>query len=113
MFLDMLDSQIEQLTDKAKMVKQSLYCLLSAIASFLFCSVFAGAANLNEWVGLAALGTGTLGICLFLMGLGWAMRELSQSMIPLEEANDHLKVVTAHYLAKEQNGTNFKMAQSA
>lgn len=113
MLLEILDSQIEQVTDKARMIKNGLYCLLAAIAAFLFCSVFAGAAELNEWLGTAALGLGILGIGLFLNGLRWAMREISLSLSPLEQENAHLKVVTAHYLAKSRSVKVMKFSKSA
>ena len=113
MLLDMLDAQIEQVTDKAQMIKKALYCLLSAIAAFLFCSVFAGAAELGEWISSAALAMGVIGVGLFLVGLAWAMRELSLSLSPLEQEGAHLKVVTAHYLAKSRNSKRFKIVESA
>ena len=113
MLLDMIDSQIEQVTDKAKMIKKGLYCLLAAIAAFLVCSVLAGAAELHEWVSMAAFGMGMVGVTLFLVGLAWAMRELSLSLTPLEEESEHLKVVTAHYLAKSRMGRKLKIAESA
>ena len=109
----MLDVQIEQVTDKAQMIKKALYCLLSAIAAFLFCSVFAGAAELGEWISSAALAMGVIGVGLFLVGLAWAMRELSLSLSPLEQEGAHLKVVTAHYLAKSRNSKRFKIVESA
>lgn len=113
MLLDLLDSQIEQVTEKARIIKKGLYCLLAAIAAFLFCSVFAGAAELNDWLGTAALGMGIIGIGLFLGGLIWAMRELSLSLSPLEQENAHLNVVTAHYLAKSRSRTITKFSKSA
>ena len=113
MLLAMLDAQIEQVTEKARMVKQGLHCFLAAIAAFLFCSVLAGAAELHPWISMAAFGTGILGICLFLMGLGWAMWELSLSLTPLEQESRHLKVVTAHYLAKSKESKRFKVAETA
>lgn len=112
MLLDMLDSQSEQITEKAKMIKTSLYCFLCAIAAFLFCSVFAGADELYEWVGTAALGAGVLGVGLFLAGLGWALRELSLALDPLQAEKEHLKVVTGIYLAKSTDGTILKASET-
>ena len=113
MLIEMLDSQSEQITDKARMVKKSLNCLLTAIASFLFCSVLTGAEDLNEWIGAAALGMGILGVLLFVIGLWWAKRELSLSLEPLEAEKEHLKVVTAIYMAKSRGATSLKVAKSA
>jgi hypothetical protein len=113
MLMDMLDSQSEQITEKARIVKNSLNCLLTAIAAFLFCSVFAGAEELNEWFGAAALGMGILGIFLFVVGLACAMWELSHSLEPLEAEKEHLKVVTAIYLAKSRRAKKLQVAESA
>lgn len=112
MLLDMLDLQIDQITDKAKMVRKGLVCLLAAIAAFLFCSVLAGAAEIHPWLSMAGFGMGLIGVSLFLIGLAWAMRELSLSLTPLEQESDHLRIVTAHYLAKSR-GRKLKVAESA
>ncbi len=113
MLLDMLDSQSEQVLDKARLVKASLNCLLLAIAAFVFCSVFTGAEELNEWIGTAALAMGSLGVALFLSGLGWVMRELSLSLEPLQAEKEHLKAVTAIYLSKSRGSRTLKVAESA
>jgi len=113
MLLNMLDSQIVGVTVKARVIQKSLYCLLAAIAAFLLCSLFAGATVLHEWVGMVALGMGVLGLSLFLVGLGWAMRELTLSLTPLEEESSYLQVLTAHHLAKLQSGKRLKVAESA
>jgi len=113
MLLEMIDSQIVGVTVKASVIQKSLYCLLAAIAAFLLCSLCAGATVLHESVGVVALGMGLLGLFLFLVGLGWAMRELTLSLTPLEEESAYLQVLTAHHLAKLQGGTRLKVAESA
>jgi len=113
MLLDMLDVQIVKVTVKARAIQKGLYCLLAAIAALLLCSLFAGATVLWEWAGIVALGTGFLGLSLFLAGLGWAMRELGLSLTPLEEESAYLKVLTAHHVAKSQYGKGLKLAESA
>ena len=113
MLLDMLDSQIEKVTLKARLIQKGLCCLLAAIAAFLLCCLFAGATALHKWVGMVALGMGLLGVCLFLVGLGWAMRELGLSLSPLEEESDYLEIVMAHKKAKPQGGKRLKVAESA
>lgn len=114
MLLEMLDSQIVEVTVKARMIQKSLYCFLAAIAAFLLCSLFAGATVLHEWIGRVSLGMGFLGLSLFLVGLGWAMRELTLSLTPLEEESAYLKVLTAHDLAKSQSGKQrLKVAERA
>ena len=113
MLLDMLDSQIVEVTVKARVIQNGLYCLLAAIAAFLLCSLFAGAMVLHEWIGMVALGMGFLGVSLFLVGLGWAMRELTLSLAPLEEESAYLEVLTAHHLAKSQDEKRLKIAKIA
>ena len=113
MLLEMLDSQIVQVTVKARMIRKGLYCLLAAIAAFLFCSLFAGVALIYEWVGTVALGMGILGMSLFLAGLGWAIRELMFSLTPSEKENVYLEALTAHHLKKSQGGIRLKVAESA
>lgn len=111
--LDLLDSQIVGITVKAKVIQKGLYCLLAAIAAILLCSLFTGATVLHEWAGIAALGMGFLGVCLFLVGLGLAMWELTLSLTPLEEESAYLKALTAHHLAKSHGGKRLKLADSA
>ena len=113
MLMDMLDSQIVGVTAKAKLIQKGLYCLLAAIGAFLLCSLFAGATELFEWIGMIALGMGVLGLSLFLLGVGWAMWELKLSLIPLEEENAYLEALTAFHLAKAQGGNRLKVAESA
>jgi hypothetical protein len=111
--LKMLDSQIVQVTVKARMIQKGLFCLLRAIAAFLLCSVFAGATVLHEGSGVIALGMGILGVSLFLLALGWAMRELSISLTPLDEESSYLKVLTTQRLVTLRVGKPLKIAESA
>lgn len=113
MLLGMLDLQIVEVTVKARVIQKSLFCLLAAIAAFLLCCLCAGATVLHESVGMVALGMGCLGLSLFLVGLGWAMRELTLSLTPLEEESAYLQVLTAHHLAKLPCGKRLKVAESA
>lgn len=113
LLLDMLDSQIKGVISKARVIQKSLFCMLAAISAFLLCSLFAGATVLNEWFGIAVVGTSVLGIALFLSGIGLAMRELSLSLTPLEEENAYLESVKVHRLAKQKSGRHLKIAKSA
>jgi len=113
MLSEMLDSQIEKVTAKAKMMRKGLYYLLMSIGVFLLCSLFTGATALHEWVGMVALGMHFLGLSLFLVGLGWAMRELTLSLTPLEEESAYLKVLAAHHLEKSQRENIPRLAKSA
>jgi len=108
--LDMLDAQIVAVTAKAKMIRNGLYCLLAAIAAFLLCSVFAGFAMLYDWFGLVALASGFVAVCLFIVGLGWAVREVTCTLSPVEEETAYLKVLTSQHLLKSQARTKLKIA---
>ena len=79
----------------------------------MLCSLFAGATELHEWVGLVALAMFLLGLSLFLVGLGWAMWELKLSLTPLEEESIYLKTIAALYRAKSHGGNRLKVAESA
>ena len=111
LLLDLLDSQIVAVTAKAKMVQNGLYCLLGAIVAFLLCSVFAGVAMLYEWFGLAALASGLVAVCLFIVGLGWAVREVTNALTPLEEETAYLQALTSQHSSKSQERTRLKIAE--
>lgn len=113
MLVDLLDSQIAAVTVKARMIQRSLSCLLAAIAAFLSCSLFSGATALHELMGMIALAMGFIGLCLFLVGIGWAMRELTRSLAPLEEESAYLEALTAHHLANAKGGVKLKVAERA
>ena len=113
MLLEMLDTQIDVVTVKARMIQKGLMCLLAAIAAFLTCSLFAGATILGDGFGVAAIVTGALGNILFLIGLGWAMRELMLSLSPLEEESCYLKVVSNHYSKTPSVEKRLTIAESA
>jgi len=109
--LDMLDSQIVAVTGKAKMIQNGLHCLLAANVAFLLCSVCAGVAMLHEWFGLVALASGFVAVCLLITGLGWAVREVTCALSPLEEETAHLRGLTSQYLSKSQERTKLKIAK--
>jgi hypothetical protein len=111
--LDLIDSQIRKVTGKARAVQKGLYCLLGAVLAFLLCSLLAGLAVLHESLGLAALGTHVLGVSLFFVGTGWAIRELTLSLTPLEEESAYLEVLTGQHLARTQGVPKVKRAKTA
>lgn len=113
MLLDMIDSQITKVTVKAKAIQKGLYCLLSAVLAFLTCSLLTAAAVLHESVGVVALGMHVLGVSLFLAGIGWAVRELTLSLTPLEEESAYLDALTAQHKARPQSGQKVRVAKSA
>ena len=61
MLLDMLDSQLGEVTGKARVIQRGLYCFLAAIAAFLLCTL-SGATALHAWVGMIAIGMHVLGL---------------------------------------------------
>ena len=113
MLLEMLDTQIDVVTVKAKMIQKGLTCLLASIAAFLVCSLFAGAAVVHDGVGLVAIIMGAIGNFLFLIGLCWAMRELMLSLSPLEEESSYLKLVSNHYSKTPSVEKRLTIAESA
>ena len=102
MLLKMLDSQISKVTFKAKTIQNGLYCLLSAILAFLICSLLGATTVLHKSLGVVALGMHVVGLCLFLAGIGLAIRELTLSLVPLEEENAFLEVLTIQHLARSR-----------
>ena len=115
MLLGLVDSQIAKVTLKAKVIQKGLYCLLAAVVAFLLCSLFAAVAVLRTDFNLAALTMHFVGLSLFLAGIGWAIRELTLSITPLDEENAYLQTVTADHLAKlhVSNVKKPKMADAA
>src|SRR5262249_12079849 len=111
--LDLIDSQIRKVTGKARAVQKGLYCLLGAVLAFLLCSLLAGAAVLHESLGWAALAMHVLGISLFCAGIGWAIRELTRSLTPLEGESAYLEAWTGKRLARSQDIPKPKMARTA
>jgi len=109
--LDLIDSQIVAVTAKAKMVRNGLYCLLAAIIAFLLCSVFAGIAMAYDWFGLVALASGLVAVCLFITGLGWALREVTCAISPLEEETAYLQVLSSQHTLKRQERAKLKIAE--
>ena len=110
--LSMVDSQIEKVTLKARVVQKGLYCLLSAVVAFLLCSLLAAVAVQYKQISMIALGMHFIGLLLFLSGIGWAIRELTLSLTPLDEENAYLESVTANHMAK-LNVKKLKLAESA
>jgi hypothetical protein len=94
--LVMVDTQIARVTAKAKAIQKSLYCLLCAVLAFLVCCVLSAAVALHESVGVVLLTTHVAGLLLFVAGVGWALRELTLSLSPLEEESAYLETLSAN-----------------
>ncbi len=56
-----------------------------------------------------------LGLSLYLAGIGWAIRELTLYITPLDEENAYLQTITADHLAKlhMRKEKKYKIAKSA
>jgi Protein of unknown function (DUF2721) len=113
MLFAMIDSQITKVTFKAKVIQNGLYCLLCAVLAFLLCCLLSAAAELHMSVGVIALAMHVLGVSLFLVGIGWAIRELTLSLTPLEEESAYLESLTAQGKRRSQSNQKIKVAKSA
>jgi hypothetical protein len=100
--LELINSQAAKVTGKAKLIQKGLFCLLSAVVAFLLCSLLGAAATLHALMGVAALTTYVFGLVLFLASIGWALRELTLTLTPLEEERAHLEILTSR-LAKAKD----------
>jgi uncharacterized protein DUF2721 len=113
LLVDLIDSQLAKVTAKARVIQYGLYCLLAAVLALLLCSLLAAAAVWHESVGVAALGMHVLGVALFLAGVGWALRELTLSLTPLEEESAYLEVLTTRHQAESQSRQKIRVAKTA
>jgi hypothetical protein len=94
LLMNMMNTQIERVMHKAWLMLLSLYCLLTAIAAFVLCSLFAALSTLWE-VGqtittYTAFACFLLGLALFLGAIVFAILELTKSLRPMEEENAYL-----------------------
>ncbi len=99
LLLELLDAQVGAVTVKAKTVQRGLFCLLAAVLAFLLCSLLAAASGLHDLVGALALSMHVVGLALAAAGIGWAIRELTLSISPLEEESAFLAELTERRLA--------------
>jgi len=96
--LEVVESQIEKVTTKARIVQKGLYCLLSSVIAFLACSFFSALGFWSDDFGAAAVAAYFLGLLLFAVGIGWALRELTMSITPLDEVNLYLEAATSQHV---------------
>ena len=82
-----------------------------AAVAFLLCAVCAGAATVCAWVGPVALASGLGGVCLFIAGLGWAVREVACALSPLEEETAYLQALAAQQMVESHERTKLKIAE--
>jgi hypothetical protein len=100
MLLKMLDGQIARVSERAKVIRCGLYCLMSAIAAFSFALLLGEVSTFNDRIALMALAMGAIGISLFLLAIRMALPELRNNLPPLEEEIAYLEIVKTHRLAK-------------
>jgi hypothetical protein len=113
LLLVLIDSQVDKVTQKAKIVQKGLVSLLGACLSFLSCSFLAGAAVMDPAFGAIALVSQGVGLFLFALGVGWALRELMHSLTPLEEESDYLRALTQQYEPHVSEGTPVDFGKAA
>jgi hypothetical protein len=97
---EMVDLQIVKVTRKAKTVRNGLYCLLSAVVAFLFCSLFAAASVMREELSILALTAHIVGLLLFVAGVCWAICELMLSIAPVDDQSNYLETAFVSHFAK-------------
>lgn len=111
--LDMIDSQIAKVTVKARAVQKGLFCQLGAVLAFLLCSSVVTVSTIFEQMAFVAMGLQAVGLSLFAVGIGWAIRELSLSLIPLEEESAYLKTLTLHHQDRKRSEHKIRGAKAA
>lgn len=113
LLLCLIDSQISKVTAKAKLIQRGLFFSLSAVLAFLFCSMLAAISVLHESIGFVALAIHMVGLTLFASGIGWALRELSLSLSPLEEESSYLASLTMQHEAPLEPASDIKIGKAA
>ena len=81
--LAVLSAQTDGLMRRVRLLRRTLYCLLSTIASLVLCSLSLGLSVVVPTAIYAAVGTFVLGLGLLLAGLAFAMLDLRLSLDPV------------------------------
>ena len=82
--LDLLGQQTESLVKRVRLIRRTLFCLLSTIASLVLCSLSLGLAAVWGIVPmLFAIGFFVIGLGTLLGAIGFAMMDLKMSMDPV------------------------------
>jgi hypothetical protein len=82
--LEVLGRQTEHLVRRAHLVRKTLFCLLSAIASLILCSLSLGIAAIYQPFFIPAVCLFVLGLAILLTGLGFAFMDLKFALAPVE-----------------------------
>lgn len=90
-----LADQTLHIRSRARLIRNSLLCLLAAIASLVLCSLFTGIMTLYESVTPAAAAFFILGILLVLASVTFAATELIRALAPAELETDLVTRLTA------------------
>lgn len=90
LLLNMMNAQIARVMNKAKLTSLGLSALLSAIVSFVLCSLTAAIGTLVPVVNYVAFGFHLLGLALFLVAILVALFELRHSLEPMQEENEYI-----------------------
>jgi hypothetical protein len=92
--LDVLEEQTSHVARRARLIRATLSCLLSAIACLTLCSMFSGLALVAEGVVVAAVLAFLLGMVLLLLAVAFALVELRQALDPVELESRFVASVT-------------------
>jgi hypothetical protein len=111
--LDMIDSQIVEVTVKARAIQKGLYCQLGAVLVFLLCSSLITISAFFEQIPLVAIGLQAVGLLLFACGIGFAIQELSLSLTPLEEESAYLKTLASHHQQNKKSEPKIRVTKAA
>ncbi len=98
--LHVLDELGHQLFERARLIRDSLVCLLVAVLAMLACSLALGLEPLAPAFGLAALALFVVGILVMMAGIVRAIQDLAATLYPLRFEHDMIEASQS-----ESNGT--------
>jgi hypothetical protein len=84
LMLEVLEEQTAHLLRRARLIRRTLLCLLSTIASLTLCSLLSGLGVVWPPAAVAAVAVFLLGMALLLAGILFAMAELVRALDPVE-----------------------------
>lgn len=100
--LQMLDGQIQQVTQRAHWIRRTLCFLLATIAMLVICSIASALTIVWPWTMVPAMAAFVIGLGLFLAAIGSALRELNWSLEPAELESRFLTELDAELIAGEE-----------
>ena len=84
LMLEVLEEQTAHLLRRARLIRRTLLCLLSTIASLTLCSLLSGLGVVWPPAAVAAVALFLVGMALLLAGILFAMAELVRALDPVE-----------------------------